>query len=201
MQKEAEAEAQERAAEAHAFAAADAEVQRMSMHAPDGTAAGADADAAAARPAPSDLLVLSPGPPPDDEEGAEAQTEEQIEEPAAAVEPGVSVPPVAPEPYTAAEVQARVAAAVLAAPVAPQGTCMALMMLCMEEGWHGRAGDVMRSVFQAFPACDWIAATLPAEEHPPDALSAFDCLAPLPSSPFPANLYLLHRCASLVPSV
>ena len=120
-------------------------------------------------------------------EGGSADAEDA----AAAVVP--AVPPVPPEPYTAAEVQARVAEVAVRAPVAPRSTCMALMMLCMEAGWQGRAGDVMRSVFQAFPQCDWVAATLPAEEQPPDALAMFDCLAPLPWSSFPAKLYLMHR--------
>eukprot|EP00892_Ulva_mutabilis_P004891 jgi/Ulvmu1/2774/UM140_0003.1 len=208
--EEAAAEARAAAEQEEAFAAADAEVERMSMLAPAASADSANAataaadDAAAAgdktaadaglRSAPSDLLraagsaVADGGMP-----GEEASCEGAIGEGAKGAARAGGVPPVEPKPYTAAEVQERVARAAARAPVAPRSTCMALMMLCMDAGWHGRAGDVVRSVFQAYPQCDWVAATLPAEEQPPDALAAFDCLAPLPWSPFPAKLYLLHR--------
>lgn len=196
VQREAEAQArelaEEAAAEAAAIAAADAEVQRMSMNVAT-EATGSDA-AAEAPPA----LLVSGSVPADGESAAEDAAGEGTDEGRAEGEQEaavVEVPPVEPEPYTAAEVQARVAAAVKGAAVAPRSTALALMMLCMDRGWSGRTGDVVRSVFQVFPEHDWLAATLPAEAHPPDALAAFDCLAPLPWSPFPAKLYLLHRCA------
>lgn len=201
MQAEAEAcareAAEENAKEAAAIAAADAEVQRVSMHAAGDAVQAAESDAAFTPP-PA-LLVSGSHPIDEDADGtAEATVAdgtgvdgvEGVKEATA-----VEVPLVEPEPYTAADVQARVAEAVKGAAVAPRSTALALMMLCMDSGWDGRAGDVVRSVFQVFPEHDWVAATLPAEAHPPDALAAFDCLAPLPWSPFPAKLYLLHRSA------
>lgn len=198
MQAEAEARAreaaEETAKEAAAIAAADAEVQRMSMH------VAGDAKEAVESDTPPPALLVS-GSNPADEDGdvpAEAAAAEGTGEDGVAgvmEAAAAEVPPVEPESYTAADVQARVAEAVKAAAVAPRSTALALMMLCMDSGWDNRAGDVVRSVFHAFPEHDWVAATLPAEAHPPDALAAFDCLAPLPWSPFPAKLYLLHRSA------
>lgn len=71
---------------------------------------------------------------------------------------------------------------------------MALMMLCMDHGWEGRFADAIMTAFRNFPVCDWLLATLPCDEQPPDALELFDCIAPLPWSPFPHKLFLLHRC-------
>jgi hypothetical protein len=79
-------------------------------------------------------------------------------------------------------------------------TCMALMMLCMDFSWVGRAADAIMTAFRNFPVCEWLLATLPCAEQPPDCLAQFDCIAPLPWSPFPHKLFLLHRYVSALVS-
>jgi hypothetical protein len=188
------------------------EVKRVAQEATEGTASE---DPGAARP--GDALIV----PPTSSQSAStsvcssprgavsphgtpsvlsAEHVEEIDTAAEDVAAASSGPCAAPGTPSPADVRTSLAAIVAAAasggPSGPPTSCIALTLLCMARGWEARASDLFAAVFSAMPDHDWLVVTLPYDEAVPAVMSLFDCLVPLPASPFPHKLYVMHRCSS-----
>jgi len=71
--------------------------------------------------------------------------------------------------------------------------CMAMTMLCMADGWHASAHEVLQATFATMPDHDWLLVTLPCNEGMPQAMQQFECVRPRVTSTFANCLFLLHR--------